>query len=160
MDAGVALSAFALLFLAEMGDKTQLVAMTLATRHRAWQVALGACAAFLLLNLLAVLLGEVLFRYVPERVVLGLAGLLFLAFAWNAWRSADDDAEATGAGFFDRHGPTQFEVLRQPDGAEIALAQLADLAIPLGTGGREFLVIRLGRCWLDNRVRVFQAGID
>lgn len=96
MDAGVALSAFALLFLAEMGDKTQLVAMTLATRHRAWQVALGACAAFLFLNLLAVLLGEVLFRYVPERLVLGLAGVLFLAFAWNAWRSADDDEEATG----------------------------------------------------------------
>lgn len=97
MNTAVAMSAFWLLFLAEMGDKTQLVAMTLATRHRPWQVALGACAAFLLLNLLAVLLGEVLFRYLPESLVLLVAGVLFLVFAWNAWRSADGDEEAAEA---------------------------------------------------------------
>jgi putative Ca2+/H+ antiporter (TMEM165/GDT1 family) len=94
VDPGLVASSFALLFLAEMGDKTQLMAMTLATRYKPLPVALGACAAFLVLNLLAALFGGLLFRYVPERVVLVAAGLLFLGFAWNAWRNAaDDDAD-------------------------------------------------------------------
>lgn len=97
MDPGLVASSFALLFLAEMGDKTQLMAMTLATRYRPLPVALGACGAFLVLNVLAVLFGGLLFRYVPERAVLVVAGLLFLGFAWNAWRNADDHDEATVA---------------------------------------------------------------
>lgn len=95
MDPGIALSAFALLFVAEMGDKTQLTAMTLATRYRALPVAIGVCGAFLVLNLLAVLVGQVLFRYVPQQAVLLAAGLLFLAFAWTSWRvSGDEDDDA------------------------------------------------------------------
>ena len=74
MDFGVAASAFALLFVAEMGDKTQLTAMTLATRYRALPVAIGVCSAFLVLNVLAVLVGQVLFRYVPQQAVLLAAG--------------------------------------------------------------------------------------
>jgi putative Ca2+/H+ antiporter (TMEM165/GDT1 family) len=95
MDFGIAASAFALLFVAEMGDKTQLTAMTLATRYRPLPVALGVCGAFLLLNVLAVVVGQVLFRYVPQQVVLLAAGLLFLLFAWKSWQgSAEDDDEA------------------------------------------------------------------
>jgi putative Ca2+/H+ antiporter (TMEM165/GDT1 family) len=95
VDPDLVASSFALLFLAEMGDKTQLMAMTLATRYRPLPVALGACGAFLVLNLLAVLFGGLLFRHVPERPLLVAAGLLFLGFAWNAWRNADDHDEAT-----------------------------------------------------------------
>ena len=98
MDFGIAASAFALLFVAEMGDKTQLTAMTLATRFRALPVTIGVCSAFLVLNVLAVLVGQVLFRDVPQTAVLVAAGLLFLGFAWKSWRDADDaDAEGSQA---------------------------------------------------------------
>jgi Ca2+/H+ antiporter, TMEM165/GDT1 family len=93
MSLSIVLSSFALLFLAEMGDKTQLIAMTLAHRYRAIPVAIGVCAAFVVLNLLAVLLGGLLFRYVPQEVVLVAAGLLFLFFAWRSWRDASDEEE-------------------------------------------------------------------
>jgi putative Ca2+/H+ antiporter (TMEM165/GDT1 family) len=96
MDLGVGASAFALLFVAEMGDKTQLTAMTLATRYRALPVAIGVCSAFLVLNLLAVLVGQVLFRYVPQQAVLLAAGMLFLVFAWKSWQASDEDEEASG----------------------------------------------------------------
>jgi putative Ca2+/H+ antiporter (TMEM165/GDT1 family) len=54
------------------------------------------CAAFLVLNLLAVAVGEVLFRYVPKPLVLMTAGMLFLFFAWKSWRDADEPEEAEG----------------------------------------------------------------
>lgn len=96
MDFTIISSSFLLLFLAEMGDKSQLLAMTLAHRYRLLPVISGVFAAFLLLNLLAVLLGDVLFQFVPQRVVLLGAGLLFLLFAWRSWLEADevDDDEA------------------------------------------------------------------
>jgi putative Ca2+/H+ antiporter (TMEM165/GDT1 family) len=79
-----------------MGDKTQLTAMTLATRYRALPVAIGVCSAFLVLNVLAVLVGQVLFRYVPQQAVLLAAGMLFLVFAWKSWQASDEDEEASG----------------------------------------------------------------
>jgi putative Ca2+/H+ antiporter (TMEM165/GDT1 family) len=91
MDYTVVLSSFTLLFLAEMGDKTQLMAMTLAHRYRALPVIFGTFAAFLLLNLLAVLVGEGLARVIPRELVLLAAGLLFLLFAYRSWIDADDD---------------------------------------------------------------------
>jgi putative Ca2+/H+ antiporter (TMEM165/GDT1 family) len=92
MDYAALLSAFALLFLAEMGDKTQLMAMTLAHRYRMLPVVVGTFAAFALLNLLAVLVGEGLTRIVPRNVVLVAAGLLFLLFAWRCWRDSEEQA--------------------------------------------------------------------
>ena len=51
------LSTFTLIALAEIGDKSQLVCMSLATRHHHWPVILGASTAFLILNALAVIFG-------------------------------------------------------------------------------------------------------
>ena len=53
----VVFSTFTLISLAELGDKSQLVCMTLAARHRHWPVILGAASAFVVLNSLAVLFG-------------------------------------------------------------------------------------------------------
>jgi putative Ca2+/H+ antiporter (TMEM165/GDT1 family) len=89
MDLSVITSSFALLFLAEMGDKTQLMAMALAHRYRPLPVVAGVLLSFLLLNLLAVLLGAALFRYVPQTLVLVAAGILFLFFGWRSWREAN-----------------------------------------------------------------------
>jgi putative Ca2+/H+ antiporter (TMEM165/GDT1 family) len=97
MDYSVLLSTFTLLFLAEMGDKTQIMAMTLAHRYRIAPVIFGTFAAFLLLNLLAVLVGEGLSRLLPREVVLVVAGLLFLFFAYRSWSAADESEDGVSA---------------------------------------------------------------
>jgi putative Ca2+/H+ antiporter (TMEM165/GDT1 family) len=69
---------FILVFFAEFGDKSQLVCMTLAAKHRPWPVLLGAVTAFAILNLLAVMFGAVVASWVPEfwlaLIVAGLFG--------------------------------------------------------------------------------------
>lgn len=65
----VSLSAFSLIALAEIGDKSQLVCMTLAACHRHWPVLLGASAAFIVLNVLAVLFGAAVATWVPLKAV-------------------------------------------------------------------------------------------
>jgi putative Ca2+/H+ antiporter (TMEM165/GDT1 family) len=100
MDPVIIGSSFALVLLAEMGDKSQLIAMTLACRFNPMPVAAGVLGAFLLLNLLAVSLGGVLFEWVPQPLVLLVAGGLFLAFAFRAWRDAqqaEDPPEVASA---------------------------------------------------------------
>ena len=93
MDLAAVTSAFVLLFLAELGDKTQLMTMTLAHRYPVRPVVAGVFSAFLLLNLLAVGVGAALYRYLPTAAVLVAAGLLFLFFAWRSWREAEEGAE-------------------------------------------------------------------
>ncbi|TAN51369.1 MAG: TMEM165/GDT1 family protein [Methylococcaceae bacterium] len=77
-------SSFVLIAAAEIGDKSQLVCMTLAARYRAWPVLLGAVLAFALLNLLAVTFGAVLAAWVPERIVTAAVAVLFGAFGLHA----------------------------------------------------------------------------
>ena len=76
----VTFSSFTLIALAEIGDKSQLVCMTLAARHRHWPVILGASAAFLILNLLAVIFGSVIAEWIPEIWITWLVALLFAVF--------------------------------------------------------------------------------
>ncbi|HBO12095.1 MAG TPA: UPF0016 domain-containing protein [Halieaceae bacterium] len=94
MDPAVFLSTFGLLFVAELGDKTQLMAMSLAHRYRALPVIVGSFAAFFVLNVLAVLLGGGLATLVPRPLLLAVAALLFIAFAWQSWRDVGDEEEA------------------------------------------------------------------
>jgi putative Ca2+/H+ antiporter (TMEM165/GDT1 family) len=94
MDYSVIASAFVLLFLAELGDKTQLMTMTLAHRYPVKPVIAGVLTAFFLLNLLAVLVGAALYRYLPQQLVLLVAAILFIYFAWQSWcEAASTEAE-------------------------------------------------------------------
>lgn len=71
-------ASFALIFLAEFGDKSQIVCMTLAAKYRPWPVLLGSTAAFAVLNLLAVAFGAVVASWVPDFwLALIVAGLFF-----------------------------------------------------------------------------------
>lgn len=66
MDWKVLGTAFVTLFLAELGDKTQLAIITLTAKTESrWAVFLGASLALVLVSLLAVLVGGVLTQYVP-----------------------------------------------------------------------------------------------
>jgi putative Ca2+/H+ antiporter (TMEM165/GDT1 family) len=70
---------FGTVFLAEMGDKTQLAALTLtAEKGTPLAVLAGACAALCLATLLGVLLGGVMAQYVPAPAIKKAAGLVFV----------------------------------------------------------------------------------
>ena len=86
----ISLPTFILIALAEVGDKSQLVCMTLAARHRHWPVILGATTAFLVLNAFAVLFGAGVAAWIPEQVTAGLVALLFGAFGIHALYKQDD----------------------------------------------------------------------
>lgn len=101
-----AVSSFSLVSLAEIGDKSQLVCMALAARHRHWPVLFGASAAFVLLNVLAVAFGASVAAWLPEVVIAGIVGLMFLVFGVQALISADEEdaevkfEEKSGQGIF------------------------------------------------------------
>ena len=84
---------FALISLAEFGDKSQLVCMTMASRHRGLPVATGAIAAFALLNLLATLFGTAVAAWLPSWLTTLAVALLFAAFGIHALRHTDDGEE-------------------------------------------------------------------
>jgi putative Ca2+/H+ antiporter (TMEM165/GDT1 family) len=83
----ITLSTFTLIALAEIGDKSQLVCMALAARHRHWPVILGAASAFVALNALAVLFGAGIALWVPERVIAGTVAVIFGLFGVYALRT-------------------------------------------------------------------------
>ncbi len=98
-------ASFALISAAEMGDKSQLVCMTLASRHRAFPVVLGAVFAFALLNTLAVIFGSAIANWLPEYIVAGTVALLFTVFGLHSLFNHDDDEneeveEKSGHGIF------------------------------------------------------------
>lgn len=84
---------YLLIALAEFGDKSQLVCMTLAARHRGLPVVLGAIAAFAVLNLLAVLFGAAVAAWLPEWLVTAAVALLFAWFGIAALRFEEEGDE-------------------------------------------------------------------
>ena len=84
-------STFSLVSLAEIGDKSQLVCMALATRYRHWPVFWGAAIAFLVLNLLAVIFGSTLAALVPEAIISVTVAVMFIVFGVLALRTTEED---------------------------------------------------------------------
>jgi putative Ca2+/H+ antiporter (TMEM165/GDT1 family) len=91
-------TAFAVVFLAELGDKTQLVALTLAAQHRAARVLVALVAAIAVLQTLSVTVGALLSRALPDRAIDVAAGVLFLGFAVWTWRGRNDADEEEAGG--------------------------------------------------------------
>jgi putative Ca2+/H+ antiporter (TMEM165/GDT1 family) len=74
-------SAFVMIFLAELGDKTQLSTFAFASESKSpLSVFLGASLALVLSSLLGVALGGLVGRFVPERIMKVLAAVVFLGF--------------------------------------------------------------------------------
>ena len=79
MDLRVLLTTFGIIFLAEMGDKTQLAAMTMAANtKKPWAVFVGASVALAAVSLLGVLVGSVIGDYVPIVWVKRVAAMAFI----------------------------------------------------------------------------------
>jgi putative Ca2+/H+ antiporter (TMEM165/GDT1 family) len=91
-------AALALVFVAELGDKTQLVALGFGARHRLAPVLAGVTLAYMATNLLSVVVGGLLGATLPTRAIGLGGGLLFLGFAaWTLWRGEAEDEEAGAA---------------------------------------------------------------
>ncbi|MGZ8224792.1 MAG: TMEM165/GDT1 family protein [Methylobacter sp.] len=84
-------TSFALIAAAEIGDKSQLVCMTLASRHRALPVMLGAIAAFAFLNTLAVVFGVAIASWLPHYIVAATVSLLFAVFGIHSLRLVESN---------------------------------------------------------------------
>ncbi len=71
---------FLLIFIAEMGDKTQILAMAFATQFKVRSVLLGIFAGVLANHGIAVIIGSYLSDLIPIRTVQIIAGFCFIAF--------------------------------------------------------------------------------
>ncbi len=93
------LTSFGLVFLAELGDKSMLLAIAFAARYRPLPVLSGiAIAAFTMLGL-STLVGAGIGAALPEELVAIVGGLLFIVFGILTLRDDDDDddeEEASG----------------------------------------------------------------
>jgi putative Ca2+/H+ antiporter (TMEM165/GDT1 family) len=75
----VLLSTFGLVFLAELGDKTQFMTISLVGRTKApWLVFAGACLALCAVTGIGVLAGDLLTRYIPAGYIQKGAAILFI----------------------------------------------------------------------------------
>ena len=86
------LSSFALVAVSEMGDKTQLLAFSLASKFRKpWHVMGGILVATLANHALASSVGAWISAYVPERVMAGILAVTF--FVFGLWTLKPDTLE-------------------------------------------------------------------
>ncbi len=84
----------AMIFIAELGDKTQLVALCLATRYKAKVVLAGIFVATLVVHVLSVALGGGLGKLLPETWIKIVAGVAFIGFGlWTLRGDSMDDDE-------------------------------------------------------------------
>ena len=90
MDLKLFTTVFVTVFLAEMGDKTQLATVLYAAEHRSGKltVFLAAATALVAVTAIGVLAGDLVARTIPERALRYFAGFGFLAIgAWTIWRA-------------------------------------------------------------------------
>jgi len=86
----VLLTTFGLLFLAELGDKTQLAVISLTAKHKTpWAVFVGASLAMVTVTALGVIFGEAITRFIPgnilEKVSAGLFILIGILMFFNVF---------------------------------------------------------------------------
>jgi len=89
------LMACGLIFLAELGDKTQLVALALSTRYRVGVTLWGITAATALVHVLSVGIGEIAGVALPAEILTFAAGVSFLIFGLWTLAGDEDDGEET-----------------------------------------------------------------
>ncbi len=90
MNWNLLLSTFSLVFLAELGDKTQLAVLTQVCKYRRpWPVFTGASVALVAVTALGVLGGQLIGRLLPPLVFRGLASAAFIVMGVLIWREGN-----------------------------------------------------------------------
>jgi Ca2+/H+ antiporter, TMEM165/GDT1 family len=114
--------AFGIIFVAELGDKSQLTAMTFAARYGFWPVVTGIAVATAALMFISVNLGRVLGDVLPGGWISLLGGLAFIGFGLWTLRGDDDEDEETE----DLHDPKSKWAVAVAVGGAFFLAELGD----------------------------------
>jgi putative Ca2+/H+ antiporter (TMEM165/GDT1 family) len=83
------IASFIFVLLAEMGDKTQLLAMAFAARYEAWKVLVAVFIATFLNHSLAVAAGRILVTVIPMDLISFIAALSFVGF--GLWTIRGDE---------------------------------------------------------------------
>lgn len=185
LDLGVLLATFAIIFPAELPDKSFIATLVLATRYPRLWVWLGATLAFGIQMVIAVAAGQVL-SLLPRTLVLGVAALLFGAGALVLIRGglrakadeeadeAEEEAEIAARATPGERGlaafATTFAVIFTAEWGDltqlIAAGQAArtdsPLSVFLGSWGALTMVAGLGvlaGSWLQKRVPLWRVRL-
>lgn len=147
-----AVTAFAVVFVAELGDRTQLLLLALATRHRAAPVVGGLVVGYGAMTVVAVALGSVIGSALPDAVVRTGSGLVFLGFAvWTLLGDEDEDDDAVD----DRSQRHPLALMASIAGA-IMISEIGDKSMlataTLATEGNALAV------WLGATAGILSAG--
>lgn len=90
MDLKIFLTIFAAVFVAELGDKTQLATMLFAADREVskWMVFFAASAALIVASGLGVLAGSLLSAWISEKMLAWIAGIGFILIgAWTLYQA-------------------------------------------------------------------------
>ncbi len=136
--------AFGVVFVAELGDKTQLLALDFGARYSLRTVAIGLTLGYGIANVVATIVGGLLGAALPDRPIQIIGGVVFLGFAVIALRRArsqssepDEGGHATSV----RATSTMavigsiaalIAVAEMGDKTQIATATLASQSSPVG----------------------------
>ena len=130
--------ALTLIFIAEMGDKTQILSMAFATKFKIRQILIGVALGAALNHGLAIAFGTLLSRYVPLELLQLLAGGLFIFFAFWSLQAQEAEEEDVKSAY----GPVLTVALA------FFLGELGDktqlTALTLSAGARSPLLILAG----------------
>jgi putative Ca2+/H+ antiporter (TMEM165/GDT1 family) len=128
---------FVIIFLAEMGDKSQLMSLAFATRYRAATVLASITVATLLLNAGSVIVGATIAMALPTELIQVAAGVVFLGFA--AWTLRGDGPDGDDTEYVRRSGGrallaigTAFFLAELGDKTMLAAMTLATTEEPVG----------------------------
>lgn len=88
------LGALLLIFAAEMGDKTQILAMIFATKYKTSKVLIGIFIGSFLNHGLAVLFGSLIGKFIDPNILQVIAGIAFIGFAFWTLMARDDDEDS------------------------------------------------------------------
>ncbi len=135
--------AFGVVFVAELGDKTQLLALDFGARYPLPIVAIGLTLGYAAANVVATVVGGVLGAALPDRPIQIIGGVVFLGFALLALRRArsgsdadeadvDTSARGTTAVAVITSIATLIAVAEMGDKTQIATATLASQSAPVG----------------------------
>jgi putative Ca2+/H+ antiporter (TMEM165/GDT1 family) len=179
------ITAFAVVFLVELPDKTMVATLVLTTRYRAWPVFVGVVVAFAVQTVVGAAFGTAI-TLLPDRLVAGVVAALFAVGAFfllkEGFSGGEDSADEAGVRTnvpFWRAALTSFGVLfaaEWGDASQLATAGItarygAPLAVGLGAWlalvavaglavlvGRK-LAGRLPTHWIQRVAGVIFAGL-
>jgi len=120
------ITAFSSVLVAEMGDKTQLVTLTMSSQYSPWKVLGGVMLAMTVLISLAVAVGNVLYEFIPLFIITAVSGSFFILM--GVWiylqpQNVGQEGGPGGSGFNQAFGVTL--VAEMGDKTQMAVLLLA-----------------------------------